>query len=108
MKEIKAVIRPVRLDDVREALRHVPGFPGMTIGKVDGCSSPARHTPHGIREELLDYSPKVRIEMVVQDEYVDALCAVLKRVAATGHVGDGLIWVTQVASFDYIWNPVPG
>ncbi len=105
MKAINAIIRPVRLDDVRDALRHVPGFPGMTVSKVEGCSAPSRHHPHSLKEELLDYSPKIRIEMVADDSYVSALYETVKRVGTTGQVGDGLVWVTPVEAFDYLWQP---
>jgi nitrogen regulatory protein P-II 1 len=105
MKEIKAIIRPNRLTDVREALRHVPGFPGMTVSKVEGCSSPTRNPPMNHKEELLDYSPKVRVEIVVEDEFVDPLKAAIVRAGTTRHVGDGVVWVTQVESVDYLWKP---
>lgn len=105
MKEIKAIIRPVRLDDVREALGQVTGFPGMTITQVDGCSSPARHQPQSHKEELLDYSPKVRIDIVIDDEYALAVYETIKRVASTKHVGDGIVWMNTIDQFDYIWKP---
>jgi nitrogen regulatory protein P-II 1 len=105
MKEIKAIIRPVRLDDVREALGLVEGFPGMTITQVEGCSSPARHQPQGIKEELLDYSPKVRIDLIVDDQYAPAIYATIKRVASTKHIGDGIVWMNTIEQFDYIWQP---
>ncbi|ABR90383.1 nitrogen regulatory protein PII [Janthinobacterium sp. Marseille] len=105
MKEIKAIIRPVRLDDVREALGQVAGFPGMTITHVEGCSSPARHQPHDFKEELLDYSPKVRIDIVIDDQYAKAVYDTIKRVASTKHVGDGIVWMNTIDQFDYIWQP---
>jgi nitrogen regulatory protein P-II 1 len=108
MKEIKAVIRPVRLDDLREALRLVPGFPGMTVAEVEGCSAPARHHPSTLREELLDYSPKVRIEIVAEDEHADALYETVQRVGATGKVGDGIVWMTAVECCDYLWTSPAG
>ncbi|MDX3906590.1 MAG: P-II family nitrogen regulator [Pigmentiphaga sp.] len=105
MKEIKAVIRPTRLDDVREALMRTPGFPGMTVTHVEGCSAPARHQPQNLKEELLDFSPKVRIEMVVDDDHADVLYETVKQAAATGHVGDGLVWMGDVQRCDYLWQP---
>ncbi|MES2024007.1 MAG: P-II family nitrogen regulator [Pseudomonadota bacterium] len=105
MKEIKAIIRPARLDDVREALGLVVGFPGMTITQVEGCSSPARHQPHNLKEELLDYSPKVRIDIVVDDQYAQAVYDTIKSVGSTKHIGDGIVWITTVDQFDYIWQP---
>lgn len=105
MKEIKAIIRPVRLDDVREALMRTPGFPGMTVTHVEGCSAPGRHQPQNLKEELLDFSPKVRIEMVAADEHADTLYEALKRAATTGHIGDGLVWMSEVTRCDYLWQP---
>ena len=61
MKEILAVIRPQKLPRLREVLRAIPGFPGMTITKVAGCGATARHTPHSIKEVLTDFTDKVRI-----------------------------------------------
>ncbi|GGI21363.1 P-II family nitrogen regulator [Oxalicibacterium faecigallinarum] len=105
MKEIKAIIRPARLEDVSEALRVMPGFPGMTITQVEGCSSPLRHQPQGHKEELLDYSPKVRIELIVDDQYALSLYDTIKQMSSTNHVGDGIVWMTAVERFDYIWQP---
>ncbi|RQO32906.1 transcriptional regulator [Herminiimonas sp. KBW02] len=105
MKEIKAIIRPVRLDDVREALGQVTGFPGMTITQVEGCSSPARHQPQSHKEELLDYSPKVRIDIVIDDQYALAVYETIKSAASTKHIGDGILWMNTIEQFDYIWQP---
>lgn len=105
MKEIKAIIRPARLDDVRNALRLTAGFPGMTVSKVEGCSSPTRHQPANIKEDLINYSPKIKIEIVVEDEYAKVLHDVIVRVGSTRHIGDGIVWVTHVESFDYLWKP---
>ncbi|GAA4334228.1 P-II family nitrogen regulator [Pigmentiphaga soli] len=105
MKEIKAIIQPFRLDEVREALRKVPGFPGMTVTRVEGCSSPQRHVPHGIKEELLDFSPKVRIEIVAEDAHAEGLRKAILEAAATQHVGDGIVWMTAAEAFEYVWKP---
>ena len=59
MKEIKAVIRPNKLADLRDALVVLPGFPGMTVTKVEGCSAPARNFPGNLKEELIDFTPKI-------------------------------------------------
>lgn len=105
MKEIKAVVRPARIDDVRAALMKVPGFPGMTVSHVEGCSAPGRHQPQNLKEELLDFSPKVRIEIMAADEHADALYEAIRHAAATGHVGDGLVWISEVQRCDYVWHP---
>ncbi|MFA6180450.1 MAG: P-II family nitrogen regulator [Candidatus Methylopumilus sp.] len=94
MKEIKAVIQPGRLAKVRSALRNIKGFPGMTVSKVEGCGHHLAKPVMGIREELTDYSPKVRIEMVTPDDLVEGVLQILVEVGHTGQVGDGIVWVT--------------
>jgi len=97
MKEIKAVVRPARLDRIREAMRQFPGFPGMSVSKVDGCSRfPAGQHPRSVKEALTDYSSKVRIEIVCPDEMVESIVQIIAAQGFTGHTGDGLIWVTDV------------
>jgi nitrogen regulatory protein P-II 1 len=108
MKEIKAVIRPTKLNVVLDELQGVPGFPGMTVIKAEGCSAPARHDPpHTIKEELTDFSPKVRIEIVSPDDVADAIVERIMSVAGTGHIGDGLVWVTPVARAEFIHKTAP-
>ncbi|MEZ0231441.1 MAG: P-II family nitrogen regulator [Methylophilaceae bacterium] len=94
MKEIKAVVQPHRLPKIRSALRNIKGFPGMTVSKVDGCGHHMAKPVLGVREELTDYSPKVRIEIVAPEEMVEGLLQILVEVGHTGHVGDGIVWVT--------------
>jgi nitrogen regulatory protein P-II 1 len=96
MKEIKAIIPPQRLSKIRSALRNIKGFPGMTVTKVEGCGHHVAKPTHGIREELTDYSPKARIDMVAPDELVEGILQILVEVGQTGQVGDGIVWVTPV------------
>ncbi len=96
MQEIKAIIQPQRLARIRSALRNVRGFPGMTVSKVDGCGHHIAKPGIGIREELTDYTPKVRIEMVAPDDLVEGILQILVEVGHTGQVGDGIVWVTPV------------
>ena len=97
MKEIKAIVRPQRLDRVRDALRRLPGFPGMNFGKVEGCSRyPSGQNPRSAKEALTEFSSKMRIELVCPDEMVEAIVRVIAEHAFTGLAGDGLIWVTEV------------
>lgn len=96
MKEIRAVIRPQKLPRLREVLRAIPGFPGMTISKVAGCGSTSLHTPNTIKEVLTDFTDKVRIEIIAPDEMADALVDHIVQVASTGQTGDGLVWVTDI------------
>ncbi|HQR03647.1 MAG: P-II family nitrogen regulator [Proteobacteria bacterium] len=103
MKEIKAIIRPGRLPAVRDALRKLPGFPGMSISRVEGFSAPTRLGPrHDIHEELTDYTAKVRLEIVAPDEIVAAIVECITACASTGHIGDGLIWVTPVEQARFV------
>lgn len=109
MKEIKAVIRPNKLAALREALRELPGFPGMTVCKAEGCTAPSRHAPpHNIKEELTDYTAKVRVEIVASDEVADAIVDCIVKVAQTGHIGDGLVWVTDIGRAVFIHKMMPG
>jgi nitrogen regulatory protein P-II 1 len=96
MKEIKAIVPPQRLPKIRSALRNIKGFPGMTVTKVEGCGHHVAKPSLGIREELTDYSPKVRIDMVAPDEQVEGILQILVEVGQTGQVGDGIVWVTPV------------
>lgn len=94
MKEIKAIIQPHRLSKIRSALRNIKGFPGMTISKVEGCGHHVAKPAQGIREELTDYSPKIRIEIVAPEDQVEGILQILVEVGHTGQVGDGIVWVT--------------
>lgn len=106
MKEIHAVIRPQKLPRLREVLRAVPGFPGMTITKAVGCGATAGHAPHTIKEELTDFTDKVRVEIIAPDELVDALVDHIVEVASTGQTGDGLVWVTDIQRAVFIRKTV--
>ena len=110
MKEIKAIIRPNKLPTLREALRGVPGFPGMTVSKAEGLSAPDRVGPgkHSIKEELTDYTAKTRIEIVAPDELADVIVDCIVAVANTGHIGDGLVWVTPIDRAVFVHKVMPG
>lgn len=109
MKEIKAVIRPNKLAALRDALVALPGFPGMTVARVEGCSAPSRHiTRHKIKDELTDYTPKVRIEIVAPDDVAEAIFRRITEVAQTGHYGDGLVWISDVEKAAFIFKTTPG
>jgi nitrogen regulatory protein P-II 1 len=103
MKEIKAVVQPSRLPRIREAVRAMPDFPGMTVAKAEGSGyHPDKPAPPGIKSELTDYSPKVRLEIVAPDEQVDAIVALIRDACRTGRPGDGVVWVSEVARFHRI------
>ena len=97
MKEIKAIIRPNTLPQLRKALMSLEGFPGMTISQAEGCTAPTRHGPiTSIKDELTDFTRKVRIEIVCPDDIADRIVDSVTEVAQTGQLGDGIVWVTDV------------
>lgn len=97
MKEIKAIVQPFKLPKIRSALRHIQEFPGMSVDKIQGCG-PSMPGMEGqdIKQELTDFSPKTRIEIVAPDHLVDEIVRTITEAAYTGQVGDGLVWVTPV------------
>lgn len=96
MKEVKAIVQPHRLSKIRSALRNIKNFPGMTVTKVEGCGHHVAKPPQGVKEELTDYSPKIRIEMIVTDDLLEGILQLLVEVGHTGQPGDGIVWVTPV------------
>lgn len=110
MKEIKAVIQPVKLQKLRTALIAMPGFPGMTVTRSEGCS-PSLERGTGrvdIHAELMDFSPKVRIEILAPDELVEDIVQLIQDTCHTGHIGDGILWVTAAECFVRIRNGESG
>lgn len=109
MKEIKAIIRPNKLPQLRKSLLSLAGFPGMTISQAEGCSAPSRHgPPTSIKDELTDFTRKVRIEIVCPDEAADGIVDCITDVAQTGHLGDGIVWVTEVTRAIFVHKTTPG
>ena len=103
MKEIKAIIRPNKLPQLRKSLLSMPDFPGMTISQAEGCSAPSRHGPPvSIKDELTDFTRKVRIEIVCPDEVADQLMDVIIYVCQTGQIGDGIVWMTTIDKASFI------
>lgn len=107
MIEIKAVIRPSKLPIVRSALMDTPGFPGMTVMKVEGCSAPSRVEKASIKDELTDYTAKVRIEIVCNEDVADAIMDRLVTACQTGQVGDGIVWRVNVDKAFFIAKNYP-
>lgn len=96
MKKIEAIIKPFKLDDVREALS-VAGITGMTATEVKGFGRQKGHTElYRGAEYVVDFLPKVKIEVVVGDEQADACVEAITKAARTGKIGDGKIFVTTV------------
>ncbi len=96
MKKIEAVIKPFKLDEVREALSEV-GITGLTVTEVKGFGRQKGHTElYRGAEYVVDFLPKIKIEIVVADENVDAAIDAIIKAARTGKIGDGKIFVTTV------------
>ena len=96
MKKIDAIIKPFKLDDVREALAEV-GITGMTVSEVKGFGRQKGHTElYRGAEYMVDFLPKVKIEMVVGDDIVDTCVETIMRTAQTGKIGDGKIFIQPV------------
>ena len=96
MKKIEAIIKPFRLDDVREALME-HGVSGMTATEVKGFGRQKGHTElYRGAEYVVDFLPKVKIEVVVSDAQVDAIVDAILKTAKTGKIGDGKIFVTDI------------
>lgn len=96
MKEIRAVCRPDRLHALRQALREIPGFPGLTVLEVKGFSAPALINNPTLQEELTDFAEKVMIYSIVTDNMVDSIIDVVVRECQTGLIGDGVVWAVPV------------
>jgi len=96
MKLITAVIKPFKLDDVKDALKEA-GITGITVSEVRGFGRQGGHTEtYRGAEYKIDFVPKVSVEVVVDDGVVDGAVEAIKTGAATGKIGDGKIWVSDV------------
>jgi len=96
MKLITAVIKPFKLDDVKDALK-ATGVTGITVGEVRGFGRQGGHTEtYRGAEYQIDFVPKTCLEIVVDDAMVDQVVDTIATAAATGKIGDGKIWVTNV------------
>jgi len=96
MKKIEAIIKPFKLDDVREALSEI-GITGMTVTEVKGFGRQKGHTElYRGAEYVVDFLPKVKFEIVVPDEQAERCIETIMEAAQTGKIGDGKIFVTPV------------
>ncbi|MGD9660272.1 MAG: P-II family nitrogen regulator [Porticoccaceae bacterium] len=96
MKLITAVIKPFKLDDVREALAEV-GVQGITVTEVKGFGRQKGHTElYRGAEYVVDFLPKVKLEIAVDDGMVDAVIDAVSKSASTGKIGDGKIFITNL------------
>jgi len=98
MKKVEAIIKPFKLEDVKEALHEV-GFEGMTVTEVKGFGRQKGHTEiYRGSEYTVDFLPKVKIEVVVASDRVEACLNAIVKAAKTGKIGDGKVFVSAVES----------
>jgi nitrogen regulatory protein P-II 1 len=96
MKKIEAIIKPFKLDEVREALSDI-GIAGMTVTEVKGFGRQKGHTElYRGAEYVVDFLPKVKIEIVIDDDQVEACIDAIVKAARTGSIGDGKVFVSSV------------
>lgn len=96
MKKIEAIIKPFKLDEVKDALNDM-GIKGMTITEVKGFGRQKGHTElYRGAEYVVDFIPKVKIEVIVPDEIADKICSVIEKTAKTGKLGDGKIFISSI------------
>ncbi len=96
MKKIEAIIKPFKLDDVKEALNQL-GIKGMTLSEVKGYGRQKGHKEiYRGAEYIVDFIPKVKLELIVNADQVDEVVEVIRKAALTGKIGDGKIFVLPV------------
>jgi nitrogen regulatory protein P-II 1 len=96
MKKIEAIIKPFKLDEVKEALQEI-GIQGITVLEAKGFGRQKGHTElYRGAEYVVDFLPKVKIEVVLMDENVDAAIEAITKAAQTGRIGDGKIFVSTI------------
>ena len=96
MKKIEAIIKPFKLEEVREALSAL-GVSGLTVTEVKGFGRQKGHTElYRGAEDVVDFLPKVKVEIVVADEQVEPAVESIQKAARTGRIGDGKIFVLNI------------
>ena len=96
MKKIEAIIKPFKLDEVKDALHEV-GVKGITVTEAKGFGRQKGHTElYRGAEYVVDFLPKVKIEVVVEDGQVERCCEAIQQAAHTGRIGDGKIFVSTI------------
>lgn len=97
MKKIEAIIKPFKLDEVKEALQAI-GLQGMTVLEAKGFGRQKGHTElYRGAEYVVDFLPKLKLELVIADDQVEAALEAIQTAAKTGKIGDGKIFVSDVA-----------
>ncbi|MBU3703361.1 MAG: P-II family nitrogen regulator [Ilumatobacteraceae bacterium] len=96
MKLITAIVKPFKLDDVKDALKGI-GIQGMTVSEVRGFGRQGGHSEtYRGAEYSIEFVPKVRLELVIDDADVDKAVSAIRTAANTGKIGDGKVWITSV------------
>ena len=96
MKKIEAIVKPFKLDEVREALSEI-GVTGLTVTEVKGFGRQKGHTElYRGAEYIVDFLPKVKIEVVIPSDLLDSSIEAIVKAARTGKIGDGKIFVTDI------------
>ncbi len=96
MQKVEAVIKPFKLDEVKEALDGI-GIQGITVSEVKGFGRQKGHTElYRGAEYVVDFLPKIKIEVVIPDDLVDKVIAAIQNAANTGRIGDGKIFILPV------------
>ena len=96
MKKIEAIIKPFKLDDVKEALQQI-GIQGMTVLEAKGFGRQKGHTElYRGAEYVVEFLPKIKVEIVVDDAQADAALEAIQKAARTGKIGDGKIFVSSI------------
>ena len=97
MKKIEAVIKPFKLDEVKEALQEI-GIQGMTVTEAKGFGRQKGHTElYRGAEYVVDFLPKIKIELILADEQLEAALEAIQTAAKTGKIGDGKIFVSDIS-----------
>ncbi len=97
MKEIKAIIRPAKLLDVTTELHQIEGLPGVTVLEIKGFGKGrAKNAKDKVSYEMVEFMPRVQLEVVVDDAMVDCVVTVIQKYAHTGNTGDGKIFVSTI------------
>ncbi len=96
MKKIEAIIKPFKLDEVKEALHEI-GLQGITVTEAKGFGRQKGHTElYRGAEYVVDFLPKVKLELVIEDHLAESAVEAIQRAAHTGRIGDGKIFITSV------------
>ncbi|MBI5655626.1 MAG: P-II family nitrogen regulator [Geobacter sp.] len=97
MKEIKAIIRPSKLLEVTEELQRIDGLPGVTVSEIRGFGkSRAKNASDKVVYEMVEFIPRIQLEVVVNEDLVAEVVDVIQKYAHTGNTGDGKIFVSTV------------